>query len=110
MWRMLQQDSADDYVIATGSMISVRDFCEMAFAHLGLDYRDYVEIDPRYFRPAEVEQLLGDAGKARTTLGWQPKTTVEDLARMMVEHDLELARQEQTLRRAGHEVHASQGS
>jgi GDPmannose 4,6-dehydratase len=64
MWRMLQQESSDDYVITTGSMISVRDFCEIAFAHLGLYYRDYVEIDPRYFRPAEVEQLCGDDGRA----------------------------------------------
>jgi GDPmannose 4,6-dehydratase len=104
MWRMLQQDSADDYVIATGSMISVRDFCEMAFAHLGLDYRDYVEIDPRYFRPAEVEQLCGDASKARRVLGWAPKVGVRELAAMMVDHDLEHARRERTLRDAGHSM------
>jgi GDPmannose 4,6-dehydratase len=85
-------------------MISVRQFCELAFGHVGLDYRDFVEIDPRYFRPAEVEQLLGDASKARSVLGWKPRTNVQELARMMVEHDLELARQEQTLRAAGHKI------
>ncbi len=106
MWRMLQQPEPDDYVIATGKMISVRQFCELAFGQVGLDYRDFVEIDPRYFRPAEVEQLLGDMSKARRVLGWEPKTSVEDLARMMVDHDLELARRERTLRDAGHEVHA----
>jgi GDPmannose 4,6-dehydratase len=104
MWLMLQQEKPDDYVVATGKMISVRQFCELAFGEVGLDYRDFVEIDPRYFRPAEVEQLLGDATKARTALGWEPKTTVEQLAHMMVAHDLELARQEQTLRNAGHRV------
>jgi GDPmannose 4,6-dehydratase len=83
-------------------MISVRRFCELAFGEVGLDYGDFVEIDPKYFRPAEVEQLLGDASKARTVLGWQPRTSVEELARMMVAHDLELARREQTLRNAGH--------
>ena len=104
MWLMLQQDTPDDYVVATGKMISVRKFCELAFGEVGLDYRDFVEVDPRYFRPAEVDELLGDATKARTRLGWQPKTTVEELARVMVEHDLELARREQTLRNAGHQV------
>ena len=102
MWLMLQQDKPDDYVVATGKMISVRRFCELAFGEVGLDYGDFVEIDPKYFRPAEVEQLLGDAAKARTVLGWRPKTSVEELARMMVAHDLELARREQTLRNAGH--------
>ncbi len=107
MWLMLQQDTPDDYVVATGEMISVRAFCELAFGHVGLDYRDFVEVDPRYFRPAEVEQLLGDATKARTKLGWTPRTTVRQLAVMMVDHDLEIARREQTLRNAGHEFHAS---
>jgi GDPmannose 4,6-dehydratase len=104
MWRMLQQPEPDDYVISTGRMISVRQFCELAFGMVGLDYRDFVEVDPRYFRPAEVEQLLGDMSKARSVLGWEPKTSVEDLARMMVDHDLELARRERTLRDAGHDV------
>ncbi|HMN97272.1 MAG TPA: GDP-mannose 4,6-dehydratase [Phycisphaerales bacterium] len=109
MWLMLRQERPDDYVIATGKMISVRDFCELAFGHLGLDYRDFVEIDPKYFRPAEVEQLLGDAEKARRALGWTPRTSVDELARMMVEHDLELARREKTLRDAGHELPESVG-
>lgn len=110
MWRMLQQPTGDDYVVSTGKMISVRQFCELAFGHVGLDYRDFIEIDPRYFRPAEVEQLLGDATKARTILGWESKTTVQELAVMMVEHDLDLARRERTLRDAGHVVHAGYAS
>ena len=110
MWRMLQQPTGDDYVVSTGKMISVRQFCELAFGHVGLDYRDFIEIDPRYFRPAEVEQLLGDATKARTVLGWESKTTVQELAVMMVEHDLDLARRERTLRDAGHVVHAGYAS
>ena len=104
MWLMLQQEKPDDYVVATGKMISVRRFCELAFGEVGLDYRGFVEVDPRYFRPAEVDELLGDATKARVRLGWNPKTTVEELSRMMVEHDLELARRELTLRNAGHQV------
>lgn len=102
MWRMVQQDTPDDYVVATGKMIAVREFCELAFGHVGLDYTDFVEIDPKYFRPAEVEQLLGDATRAREQLGWEPRTSVEDLAVMMVDADLELARREKTLRDAGH--------
>ncbi|MDZ4831465.1 MAG: GDP-mannose 4,6-dehydratase [Phycisphaerae bacterium] len=109
MWKMVQQPEGDDYVIATGKMISVREFCELAFGQVGLNYKDFVEIDPRYFRPAEVEQLLGDASKARRTLDWNPTTTVQDLARMMVEHDLELAQREQTLRNAGHQMPSSLG-
>jgi GDPmannose 4,6-dehydratase len=109
MWMMLQQEQPDDYVIATGRMISVRQFAEMAFGHQGLDYRDFVELDPRYCRPTEVDMLQGDASKARKRLGWKPRTTVEELARMMVEHDLELARQEQTLRDAGHALPAGTG-
>jgi GDPmannose 4,6-dehydratase len=91
-------------VIATDETHSVREFCEHAFARLGLDYRDHVEVDPRYFRPAEVEQLLGDMSKAQRVLNWKPRTSVEDLARMMVDHDMELARRERTLRDAGHDV------
>ena len=109
MWLMLQQETPDDYVIATGNMISVRKFCELVFAQLDLDCDDFIEIDPRYFRPAEVEQLLGDATKAREKLGWEPKTSVEELARMMVEHDLELARREKILRDAGHEIGIGEG-
>lgn len=102
MWMMLQHDRPDDFVIATGESHSVREFAEMAFGYVGLDWRDFVEVDPRYFRPAEVEHLQGDATKARELLGWRPKVSFEELVRMMVEHDLELARQELTLRNAGH--------
>lgn len=109
MWLMLQQETPDDYVVATGVMISVREFCERAFGHVGLDYRDFVEIDPKYFRPAEVEQLLGDPSKAKRQLGWSPQTTVDELARMMVETDLDLARREKTLRDAGHAIPESVG-
>ncbi len=107
MWAILQQDAPDDYVIATGEAYSVREFCERAFAKVGLDHRDYVEVDPIYFRPAEVDHLLGDATKSRTRLNWKPKVTFDELVTMMVEHDLELARQEKTLRDAGHRVVAA---
>jgi GDPmannose 4,6-dehydratase len=99
---MLQQPEPDDYVIATGEMISVRTFCELAFGHVGLDYRDFVEVDPRYFRPAEVEQLRGDSTKARNALGWKPKVGVKQLSSIMVEHDLEMAQRELVLRDAGY--------
>jgi GDPmannose 4,6-dehydratase len=104
MWRMLQREQPDDYVVATGASYSVRAFLEAAFQHLGLDWRQHVAIDPRYFRPAEVDHLLGDATKAREALGWQPRVGFDALVNMMVEHDLELARQERTLRDAGHEA------
>jgi GDPmannose 4,6-dehydratase len=104
MWLMLQQPSADDYVIATGRSMSVRDFARLAFAHVGLNADDFVEVDPRYLRPSEVEALLGDASKARRVLKWEAGTTVEQLVAMMVEADLELARREKTLRDAGHDV------
>ena len=109
MWLMLQQPKADDYVISTGKMITVRKFCELAFSHVGLDAKDFIEIDPRYFRPAEVEQLQGDASKAKKVLNWAPKVGVEELARMMVESDLEQARREKTLRDAGHTLPANAG-
>jgi len=104
MWLMLQQDEPDDYVIATGESHSVREFLELAFGMLDLDWRKYVEIDPRYFRPTEVDHLLGDASKAREKLGWRPRVSFKELVRMMVEHDLELARQERTLKDAGHTI------
>ncbi len=104
MWLMLQQPLPDDYVIATGESHSVREFLEEAFGYAGLDWQDFVEIDPRYFRPAEVDHLLGDATKARTRLGWRPRVGFQELVRLMVDHDLELARQEKTLRDAGHAV------
>lgn len=104
MWKMLQQDEPDDYVVATGKSYSVREFLEAAFGLLDLDWQEYVEIDPRYFRPAEVDYLLGDPRKANERLGWEPRVTFEELVRMMVEHDLELAKQEKTLKEAGHKV------
>jgi GDPmannose 4,6-dehydratase len=88
MWQMLQQEKAQDYVVATGVAHSVRQLLEIAFAHLGMDYRDYVETDPAFLRPAEVYHLLGDASKARQELGWEPKVGFEGLVRMMVEEDL----------------------
>jgi GDPmannose 4,6-dehydratase len=88
MWMMLQQDSPDDYVIATGETHSVREFLDLAFAHAGLDAKEYVEIDPRYYRPAEVDILIGDATKAKKQLGWQPKTTFKDLVRIMTDADI----------------------
>jgi GDPmannose 4,6-dehydratase len=89
MWRMLQQDKPDDYVIATGETHSVREFCEEAFSHVGLDWKDFVKVDRKYFRPAEVDVLLGDSSKARKILGWEPKVTFTELARLMVDADLE---------------------
>jgi GDPmannose 4,6-dehydratase len=104
MWAMLQQPKPDDYVVATGQSRSVREFLDAAAAQLGLDWRQHVKVDARYLRPAEVDVLQGDAGKAQRILGWRPTVTFDGLVAMMVEHDLELARQEQTLRRAGHQV------
>ncbi len=88
MWLMLQQEEPDDYVIATGETHSVREFLEEAFGYLDLDWHPYVEIDPRYFRPAEVDILVGDASKARRKLGWEPKVTFKELVRIMVDADL----------------------
>jgi GDPmannose 4,6-dehydratase len=88
MWLMLQHDHPDDFVIATGEMHSVQDFVELAFSLVGLDWRKYVEIDQRYFRPTEVDQLCGDASKARVALGWSPKTSFSDIIRGMLEADL----------------------
>ncbi|PTY40105.1 GDP-mannose 4,6-dehydratase [Brachyspira hampsonii] len=88
MWLMLQQDNADDYVIATGETHSVREFLDEAFGLVGLDWKKYVEIDPRYYRPAEVDLLLGDPTKAKEKLGWKPKTTFKELVKIMLEYDL----------------------
>ena len=88
MHLMLQQDAPDDFVIATGQTHSVREFCELAFAQVGLDHRQYVRVEERLFRPAEVNILLGDASKAAQQLGWQPTCGFEELVRMMVDHDL----------------------
>src|SRR6266404_3635393 len=89
MWLMLQQDKPDDYVIATGETHSVREFLEEAFQYAGLDYKKYVKFDPRYLRPAEVDILIGDAGKAKKKLGWAPKTTFKELVKIMVDADAE---------------------
>jgi GDPmannose 4,6-dehydratase len=89
MWLMLQQEKPDDYVIATGETHTVREFLEVAFGYVGLNWQDYVEIDPRYFRPAEVDLLLGDATKAKQKLGWAPKVTFKELVEIMVDADLE---------------------
>lgn len=94
MWRMLQHDKPDDYVIATGESHSVREFLEEVFGYLELDWKKYVEIDPAYFRPTEVDLLVGDATKAKQTLEWQPKLRFKELAQMMVDADLELADRE----------------
>jgi GDPmannose 4,6-dehydratase len=102
MWLILQQEHPDDYVIATGETHSVREFAEKVFAKLGLDYQKYVSIDPRYFRPTEVDVLLGDATKARKALHWSPKVGFDQLIEMMVAADLETAEKEKTLVDAGY--------
>ena len=94
MWRILQHEEPDDFVLATGRTASVRDFCKLVFGQLDLNYEDHVEIDPRYFRPAEVNFLLGDATKAKVKLGWEAETNLEELARIMTSYDLELAQRE----------------
>ena len=88
MWMMLQQEKADDYVVATGRCTSVREFCQLAFGHAGLDYEKYVVTDKKFERPAEVDVLVGNAAKAKAVLGWKPKTTLEQLVAMMVDADL----------------------
>ena len=121
MWRILQQDRPDNYVLATGVTTSIRDFCRMTFEELGIDLefvgegveekgidkatgKTLIEVDPRYFRPAEVDLLLGDSTKARTELGWKPTYDLRALVKEMVENDLELAKKEKTLRESGYEV------
>ncbi|MBO6166855.1 MAG: GDP-mannose 4,6-dehydratase [Kiritimatiellae bacterium] len=94
MWRILQHDKPEDFVLATGEMHSVREFLEIAFGMVGLDWRKYVEYDARYMRPTEVDQLLGDATKAKRELGWEPKVKFRDLVKLMVEADLALAEKE----------------
>ena len=98
MWMMMQQEEADDFVIATGETHSVEEFLDQAFGHLDLDWKQYVEVDPRYYRPAEVELLQGDASKARRVLGWEPKVGFEELVRLMTDHDLTLAKRELSLK------------
>jgi len=101
MWLMLQRHQPDDYIIATGEAHSVRDLVEIAFAAARLDWRRHVEVDRRYFRPTEVNALRGDPTKARDVLGWQPRVTFSELIKMMVEHDIDLARRERTVHEAG---------
>ena len=95
MWLMLQEPQGDDYVVASGEAHSVRELCELAFSHVGLDYREFVEKDPRYYRPTEVDYLLGDASKAKARLGWAARTTFQELVRLMMDADIELAQREQ---------------
>ncbi|MEX3894769.1 GDP-mannose 4,6-dehydratase [Paraburkholderia sp. BR10954] len=101
MWLMLQQDTPDDYVIATGHTTTVREMCRIAFSHVGLNMEDHVVIDPAFFRPAEVDVLLGDPGKARAQMGWAPKTSLEQLIAMMVEADLRRVSYAQSNTKAG---------
>jgi len=110
MWLMLQQASPEDYVIATGESHTVREFLDAAGSYCGLDWKQHVETDPRYFRPTEVDALLGDASKARRQLGWRPRVSFEELVRMMIDHDLEMAAQEKTLVAAGHNMMRQGGS
>jgi GDPmannose 4,6-dehydratase len=95
MWLMLQQPQPDDYVIATGTSTTVRDMCRIAFRHVGLNYEDYTVVDPKFYRPAEVEVLLGNPAKAKAKLGWKPKTTLQELIAMMVDADLRRVQREQ---------------
>jgi GDPmannose 4,6-dehydratase len=93
MWLMLQHDRPDDYVIATGETHSVREFCQEAFGYVGLDWEKYVVVDPKFYRPAEVDLLVGDASKAGRVLGWEPLVTFKELVRIMVDADLEQLKQ-----------------
>jgi GDPmannose 4,6-dehydratase len=102
MWMMLQADQPDDYVVATNTAYSVQEFVDKVFDRLNLDVSDFVEVDARYFRPAEVDYLCGDSSKIRQKLGWYPKISFDQMIERMVNHDLELARQEKTLRDGGH--------
>jgi GDPmannose 4,6-dehydratase len=106
MWLMMQQSKPDDYVIATGESHTVQEFAEEAFGYVGLDWHKHVELDPRYLRPTEVDNLRGDASKARQKLGWKPKTSFRELVRMMVDSDLQLACRERLLKENGFSVGA----
>jgi len=101
MWLMLKQNIPGDYVIATGETHSVREFLDEAFGYLDMDWEEYIEIDPRYYRPSEVDMLVGDASKAKRILGWEPKVTFKELVRMMVDEDLKLAERERLLKEKG---------
>ena len=106
MWMMLQHNEPDDYVVATGKNYSVREFLSTVFSYLDLDWEKYVETDPRYFRPTEVDELMGNPEKAMKKLSWRPRVDFDGLVEMMIECDMELARQEKTLREAGHLANA----
>ena len=110
MWRMLQQEQPDDYVLATGRAYSIRDFLDRAFGLLGLDWHQHVEMDPRYLRPAEVNHLEGDAAKAERCLDWRARTDLDTLIRMMVDADMELARREKLLKDSGHTVFSQEST
>ena len=101
---MLQKDEPGDYVVATGDTYSVRDFLTTAFESADMNWEEYVRIDERYFRPTEVDVLLGDPSRAKSALGWSPKVDFKSLVGMMMEHDLELAQRERTLVDAGHKI------
>ena len=107
MWLMLQQERSDDYVIATGENHSVKEFLDEVFGYLELDWKEYVEIDPKYYRPTEVDMLLGDPSKAKRVLGWSPKVGFKELARIMADADMELARQEKVI--AEHQANSKRG-
>ena len=109
MWLIVQRDAPDDFIIATGESHTVREFLAAVFGLLNLDWEKHVAVDPRYFRPAEIDRLEGDASKARKILGWRPRVSFPELVRRMVDHDLELARAERTLQDAGHRT-GHQGS
>ncbi|MFT5466264.1 MAG: GDPmannose 4,6-dehydratase [Verrucomicrobiales bacterium] len=104
MWLMLQEDKPDDFVVATGETHSVQEFCQVAFAAADLDWQEFVKIDPRYLRPAEVDLLIGDAAKAKKQLGWEPNVRFNELVQIMVDHDLQLAREEKAYQEAKQRV------
>ena len=97
MWKMLNSQSADDYILASGEAFSVKEFAEKAFALVNMNWEDYVKTSERYFRPNEVNHLLGDASKAKNNLGWKPKTSFNELVQLMVDSDIELAKREKVL-------------
>lgn len=104
MWMMLQHDTPDDFVVATGTCYSIKEFLELAFGHVDLNWEDYVEVDPKFFRPTEVEHLHGDPSKAKRILGWEPEVSLPELVTTMMDNDIKLAQQEKVLRDAGFDV------
>jgi GDPmannose 4,6-dehydratase len=104
MWMMLQHNEPGDFVVATGEAYSVREFLDAAFERAGLDWHEFVELDPRYLRPTEVDYLMGDPSKAKNAFGWSQKVSFKELVNMMVDHDIDLAKQESTLLNAGHDI------